>query len=161
MKVYLAGPEVFQPNAIGLAQERRAMLASKGFKALIPLDSDVPGELDKAHAFKIYSKNVDMIYEADALICNLTPFRGISADPGTVFELGLASGFGKFVFAFSSDISKYAERVHDERHCLDGNSIEPFGLRDNLMLEGALAGQCNPLYNSFDEALDALVRFRG
>ena len=33
---------------------------------------------------------------ADAIIANLTPFRGPSADAGTVYELGYMAGRGKF-----------------------------------------------------------------
>ena len=40
---------------------------------------------------------------ADAIIANLTPFRGAGADPGTVYELGYMAGRRKFCLAYSND----------------------------------------------------------
>ena len=44
---------------------------------------------------------------ADAIIANLTPFRGPSADAGTVYELGYMAGRGKLCLAYSNDPSPY------------------------------------------------------
>ena len=49
--------------------------------------------------------------EADAIIANLTPFRGPGADAGTVYELGYMAGRGKFCLGYSNDPAPYADRV--------------------------------------------------
>ena len=81
---------------------------------------------------------------ADAIIANLTPFRGPSADAGTVYELGYMAGRGKLCFAYSNDPAVYAERVARSfavtkasgGHLIDddGLTVEDFGLPDNLMM---------------------------
>jgi len=90
MKVYLAGPDVFLPDAIAVGQRKRELCSQYGFEGLFPSDNDVnaaaPGERRDA---LIYRANEGMIRRADLGIFNLTPFRGPNADAGTVFELGL------------------------------------------------------------------------
>jgi hypothetical protein len=92
-----------------------------------------------------------MIREADALIANLTPFRGVSADVGTVFELGFAFALHRPVFGYSNTGAALQDRV---RSFLDGSethlgadgrfygsddfAVENFGLFDNLMVAEAL-----------------------
>src|SRR5437016_7094487 len=88
-----------------------------------------------------------MMIEADAIIANLTPFRGPGADAGTVYELGYMAGRGKLCLGYSNDPSSYADRVreftdvnsHDAR-LIDalGLTVEDFGLSDNLMMIHAL-----------------------
>ena len=75
---------------------------------------------------------------ADAIIANLTPFRGPSADAGTVYELGYMAGRGKLCLAYSNDPAVYAERVKrihdvtksaerpsDRRRRADGGRFRP------------------------------------
>jgi nucleoside 2-deoxyribosyltransferase len=84
-----------------------------------------------------------MMEAADAIIANLTPFRGAGADPGTVYELGYMAGREKLCLGYSNDHATYAERVrlftevtsHDGRLVdADGLTVEDFGLNDNLMM---------------------------
>jgi len=84
---------------------------------------------------------------ADAIIANLTPFRGAGADPGTVYELGYMAGRGKLCLGYSNDPAVYADRVRHltdvtKRHGrlvdADGLTVEDFGLGDNLMMMHAL-----------------------
>jgi nucleoside 2-deoxyribosyltransferase len=88
-----------------------------------------------------------MMDEADAIIANLTPFRGPGADPGTVYELGYMAGRGKLCLGYSNDPGSYADRVRrftpvsasDGRLVdADGLTVEDFGLNDNLMMMHAL-----------------------
>jgi nucleoside 2-deoxyribosyltransferase len=51
-----------------------------------------------------------MMDEADAIIANLTPFRGPGADPGTAYELGAMAARRKFCLGYSNDPSVYADR---------------------------------------------------
>src|SRR5258705_2953857 len=89
-----------------------------------------------------------MMIEADAIMANLTQFRGPGADAGTVYELGYMAGRGKPLFAYSNDPTTYAERVARTHHVTkssagslidrDGLVVEDFGLSDNLMMIHAL-----------------------
>ena len=80
---------------------------------------------------------------------NLTPFRGPSADPGTVYEIGLARGLDKPVFGYSTTTAGFTTRsnqvwgpprrdAHGVWRDRDGLSIEEFDLFDNLMVVGGL-----------------------
>jgi nucleoside 2-deoxyribosyltransferase len=88
-----------------------------------------------------------MMIEADAIIANLTPFRGPGADAGTVYELGYMAGRGKLCLGYSNDSSSYADRVREfskvnsrDGRLVDasGLTVEDFGLTDNLMMIHAL-----------------------
>src|SRR5215470_5009295 len=96
-----------------------------------------------------------MMDAADAIIANLTPFRGPGADPGTVYELGYMAGRSKLCLGYCNDPAPYAERVTrftevtsaaDKRLIdSDGLSVEDFGLPDNLMMIYALELHGSPL----------------
>ena len=143
MKIYLAGPDVFLPDAIEIGRRKAAICARYGARGLYPLDNAV--DLSAADAsLAIFKGNEAMMDAADAIIANLTPFRGPSADAGTVYELGYMAGRGKRCFAYSNDPAVYAERVARSfavtkaggGHLIDddGLTVEDFGLPDNLMM---------------------------
>ena len=102
MKIYLAGPDVFLPDAVEIGRRKAAICARHGLTGLYPLDNAV--DLSAADAsLAIFKGNEAMMDAADAIIANLTPFRGPSADAGTVYELGYMAGRGKLCFAYSND----------------------------------------------------------
>src|SRR6516165_10662572 len=121
-------------------------LRSGGATGLYPLDITV----DRAAAdvsLAIFKANEAMMDAADAIIANLTPFRGAGADPGTVYELGYMAGRGKLCLGYSNDPATYAERVRQFTQVqpyegrlvdADGLTVEDFGLNDNLMMMHAL-----------------------
>jgi nucleoside 2-deoxyribosyltransferase len=143
--VYLAGPEVFLPDAVEIGRRKQALCATYGFEGLYPLDNEIPTTAAERIDKLIYDANTAMMQRADFCICNLTPFRGPGADAGTVFELGLMVGLRKKVFAYTNDAADYVHRVESfapgsgqnlrDRH---GLSVEDFGNFDNLMLEWAV-----------------------
>jgi nucleoside 2-deoxyribosyltransferase len=143
MKIYLAGPDVFLPDAVEVGQRKAAICARHGLAGLYPLDSAVEPSADGA-SLAIYRSNEAMMMASDAIVANLTPFRGASADAGTVFELGFMAGRGKLCLGYSNDIWSYTERVRrrepvtaagDRRLTdADGLWVEDFGLADNLMI---------------------------
>src|SRR5258707_10761377 len=147
-RCYLAGPDVFHPDVMLLAAGKRDLCTRYGIKGCFPLDNDagLAGLTGRAAALAIYQANIRLIESCDLLIANLTPFRGVSADPGTVFELGYMTALGRPVAAYSLDPRLYLERVRQAGFAdaaattdQDGQMIEDFGLTDNLMLGGALA----------------------
>ncbi|UOL48635.1 hypothetical protein [Pseudomonas phage Astolliot] len=126
-KVYVAGPWVFLPDAKQLAEDIRTHLYNLGFEALIPVDN----ESDDPVVIKVL--NMSMIASADYVIADITPFRGVSLDPGTAFELGYATGHGKSLALHSGSRTEYKDRVVP-----DGQMVEDFGLTDNLMIAAGI-----------------------
>src|ERR1700752_410681 len=142
MKIYLAGPDVFLPDAIAIGQRKREICQRHGVTGLYPLDNTVDLAAPDA-SLQIFRGLEAMMDTADAIIANLTPFRGPGADPGTAYELGYMAGRGKFCLGYSNDPAVYADRLrriadvkpHAERLVdAEGLTVEDFGLPDNLML---------------------------
>src|SRR5580692_8567695 len=146
MKIYLAGPDVFLPDAVDIGRRKVELCARHGLVGLYPLDISIDIAAQDA-SLQIFRGNETMMIAADAIIANLTPFRGPGADSGTVYELGYMAGRGKPCFGYSNDPSTYAERVRlfgqvtkrDGRLAdAHGLAVEDFGLADNLMMIHAL-----------------------
>jgi nucleoside 2-deoxyribosyltransferase len=149
-RVYLAGPEVFLPDAADIGRHKKVLCEAHGLVGLFPLDNDLAAAgaevpVDRA----IFRLNVAMMRRADAGIFNLSPFRGSGADAGTVFELGLMHGLGKPVFAYTNAADTLLARTPDARRGVwrdrDGLMVEDFGNADNLMLDACLADAGAPL----------------
>ena len=144
MKLYLAGPDVFLREAVKIGHRKSALCREHGFEGLFPLDNDVPPD----DATAIFTANRILMDRADAGLFNLSPFRGPSADAGTVFELGTMAAQGKPVFGYSNATAAYAARAvashgptTEEDGILrdrNGHMVERFGLADNLMIAEAI-----------------------
>lgn len=127
-KIYLAGWEVFKPDAVDEGRRLKELCGKYGFEGLYPLDN----ECDSAK--EIYKGNIKLIREADCVIANVNAFRGFEPDSGTAFEIGYAVALGKTVIAYLSEDRPMIEWVKDE----NGFAIEDFGYPVNLMIaEGA------------------------
>ncbi|MGE3065451.1 MAG: nucleoside 2-deoxyribosyltransferase [Hyphomicrobiaceae bacterium] len=150
-RVYLAGPEVFLPDAAAMARRKCALAARIGLEGVFPADAAAglspgasPGRAQRARA--IFAANEALIRSCDGLIANLTPFRGASADAGTVYELGFMRALGRPVAGYSNVAADYAERVAGlrRRGSAAGDAdrpdmaVEDFGLADNLMIAAAI-----------------------
>jgi nucleoside 2-deoxyribosyltransferase len=98
-----------------------------------------------------YRMDTQLMMSADAIIANLTPFRGLHADAGTVFELGFMCERGKPAFAYSNVVDNHFRRVvsyyggkveaaPDGRlRGKDGSLVEDFDINENLMIDGGIA----------------------
>lgn len=139
MKIYIAGPDVFRPDAQAWAGQVRRLCAAAGHVALIPLDGV------ETTATGIYQANIELIRAADALLANLNPFRGCEPDSGTCVEVGFALALGKPVIGHVADAATTLESVARLYGPLvrgegsrpvdrDGLQVEDFGLPLNLML---------------------------
>ena len=158
-KIYLAGPDVFLPDAEKRAISQKASCRRHGFDPLHPFDQ--PAVTSAA----IFRTNVAMIREADAVLANLDPFRGPEVDSGTAFEVGFATALGTPVVGYLSLAESLRERVarlHGEIHYdaaiqawrdSDGQLIEDFGYAINLMLAEACTAV---LVGSLEDALSWL-----
>jgi nucleoside 2-deoxyribosyltransferase len=146
MNIYLAGPDVFLPDAVEIGRRKVEICARHGVSGRYPLDTVIDREAADA-SLQIFKANEAMMDTCDAIIANLTPFRGPGADGGTVYELGYMAARGKFCLAYSNDPAIYADRVRrftdvtarDGRLVdADGLTVEDFGHHDNLMMIHAL-----------------------
>jgi len=145
LRAYLAGPDVFLPDAMAQAARKTAICARYGITALPPLNEDVASLAEMPHqeAWRvIYAKDIAMMEQADLVVANLTPFRGASADAGTLVELGWFAGRGKPIFAYSNSATLFAARsaalLAVQPDAMPGLTVGGFGLPDNLMIPGAV-----------------------
>ncbi|MDE8349302.1 MAG: nucleoside 2-deoxyribosyltransferase [Acidocella sp.] len=169
MKAYLAGPDVFLPNAAQHAAEKIRICAIYGLTGLAPLEDQnqisTGSTTDVWRA--IFRKDIEMMEDCDIIIANLTPFRGASADAGTLVELGWFLGRGKPIFGYSNSAASFTARslaqIAAMPDGLPGLVVENFGLTDNLMVPGALEfGGGLPVMlppDGKDRAFDALDVF--
>jgi nucleoside 2-deoxyribosyltransferase len=157
LRVYLAGPDVFLPLAEVWAERRKVICLRHGLIGVTPLDDagDQPSAWAELPEWRrIALRNEALILSADAVIANLTPFRGPSADVGTAYEVGFMRALGRPVFGYSTTAAPFTRRTRDFAAThggaiggpggiwrdADDMLIEQFGLTDNLMLEAAIVG---------------------
>jgi nucleoside 2-deoxyribosyltransferase len=152
-KIYLAGPDVFLPDAIEIGQAKQRLCAEFGFIGLFPLDNQFPAQPSGA---EIYRANRLLMEQAQIGLFNLSPFRGPSADSGTVWELGFMVGRRKLVAAL------YHQRVESGAAGADpsGYAIEQFGLGDNLMIDCSITDSGGVITAVAEDHLAAMAAFR-
>ena len=142
MKIYLAGPDVFRPDALAYGEHLKQLCREHGLTGLYPLDTPIAAQLSgKEAAVAIYRANVALIQEADVLMANLDRFRGHEPDSGTAFEVGYAAALGKTVWVHTCEARSIVHQLTGKpadiaQHYLDGDgyTIENFGFNLNLML---------------------------
>jgi nucleoside 2-deoxyribosyltransferase len=148
-RIYLAGPEVFFPNAVEQGAEKKRLCAEFGFEGVFPLDNEIEGINALAlqeRARRISHGNERLMRSCDLLIANCTPFRSVSMDVGTAFEIGFMQALGKPVLGYSNTPADYAARVRDAASFAsaiwdkqsNAADIEDFGLAENLMIAVAI-----------------------
>jgi nucleoside 2-deoxyribosyltransferase len=162
-RVYLAGPDVFLPDAAARAAILKAACAEHGLTGIFPLDplDTLPADwATLPEARQIALANETHIRNADAMIANLTPFRGPSADAGTVFEIGFMRALGRPIFGWSNAGSDFLARtlafIGPTARLGSGNTwrdtddmlVESFGLTDNLMIDGAILASGGSLFTA-------------
>jgi nucleoside 2-deoxyribosyltransferase len=146
VKIYLAGFDVFYPDAVERAEGMKALCARYGFEGRFPADVSIdPTGLTPAElAAAIFRRDAELVRECDIVAANLYPFRGAEPDSGTCFELGLAYGLGKTLYGYAPG-GTMAERI-SEHHApvtttedgrtvdSTGMTVENFGSPINLMI---------------------------
>ncbi|MEZ8168888.1 nucleoside 2-deoxyribosyltransferase [Vibrio tasmaniensis 1F-187] len=153
-RIYLAGPEVFLSDAVSIGDQKKKICEAYGFEGIFPLDNII--ELNEPspqqNGLKIGRANEELIKSCDAVIANMTPFRGASCDVGTAYEMGFSKALGKTVLAYTNSTDLFLKRnleqlpnaqQVDNQSYVDGigMTLENFGLIDNLMLDNAVSGQ--------------------
>jgi nucleoside 2-deoxyribosyltransferase len=151
-RVYLAGPDVFLPDAGAWLERKKAICAGFRLTGVSPLDAlpEEPTAWKRLPEWRrIALRNEAHIRSCAAVVANLTPFRGPSADVGTVYEVGFARGLGLRVFGYATVAAAFLDRtlstIDGARQDRDGSwwdsdglLVEQVGLFDNLMIEGGI-----------------------
>lgn len=147
-RVYLAGPEVFLADAAAIGAEKCRLADATGFEGVFPLDAalDLSGLAVREQARRIALANEALMRSCDLMIANLTPFRGVSMDAGTAFEIGFMRALGRPVLGYSNVCDDFAARTRvyrsGQRHTFDADraevAIEDFGMVENLMIAVAI-----------------------
>jgi nucleoside 2-deoxyribosyltransferase len=167
LRIYLAGPDVFRPDAIAVGRAKKAACAGHGFEGVFPMDPAPDArDRDEADSGDIYRVCIAHMELCDILIADMTPFRGPSMDVGSAFEMGYAKARGMAVFSYSEIVGPYNGRMpvgrsdgDRPRHDAEGLLIEAFGLQDNLMV--TLCCDDGMTHPSLAAALDAAAKHLG
>lgn len=136
-RVYLAGPDVFYPDAAERSVRLKELCRNQGLVGVFPFDSGIklldPLE-QKENGMRIAHGNLKLIESSWAILANMSPFRGPSMDVGTAFEMGYGRGLHLNVVGYTNSNIEYKNRVKE-----DGLHIEDFKMIDNLMVHSAVA----------------------
>lgn len=156
-KIYIAGPEVFCPNASQILEEKKKLCLQYGYIGLTPYDTETSkkeNNIEKQRN-KIKQENEELISKSDIVIANLNSFRGFEADSGTCFEVGFASALKKKIYIYLEDYNKNIQERYAKYYNLknisfkdlDGNNIENYYFPINIMFSDAI------IKKSFEECL--------
>ena len=147
-RIYLAGPEVFLPDAMAMGARKAALCAAHGLEGIFPLDAqlDLSGLAKPEQARRISAANEGLIRSCAGLIANLTPFRGVSMDSGTAFEVGFMRALRRPVLGYTNVVADYRARAEVYRSAPPPlpdfdhpeADIEDFDGAENLMIEVAI-----------------------
>ncbi|HEX7250415.1 MAG TPA: nucleoside 2-deoxyribosyltransferase [Burkholderiales bacterium] len=148
-RIYLAGPEVFLPDALAMGARKAALCAQHGLEGIFPLDAqlDLAGLAKPEAARRISQANEGLMRSCAGLIANLTPFRGVSMDAGTAFEVGFMRALQRPVLGYTNVTADYRARAEVYRSAPPPlpdfdhpqAEIEDFDGAENLMIEVAIA----------------------
>jgi nucleoside 2-deoxyribosyltransferase len=131
--LYLAGPDLHYPDSAELLARKRLVCEANGVSARLATDDVEAGERSgELRARELYAGALANLRAADAVVANLTPWRGPGCDPATAFEIGFASALGKPVLAYlnveTEEDAEYRARVEG----WFGASVDEAGVwRDN------------------------------
>lgn len=168
ISAYLAGPDVFYPNPEEIGRLKKELCKKYGILGVYPLDlapSDLfSGKYNKSQIAKIIKNGCTKgIEDTTILIANLAPFRGISMDAGTAFEMGYADALNRPIYGYTNDRRTYLEKVSEYDICLKtetdiiidgkGQMVEDFGKIDNCMITES----CGNLFYSNPEDQYGLI----
>jgi len=111
-RIYLAGPDVFEPNAIEIGREKKATCEAYGFEGVFPLDNEIPNfDQSKHTGLRIGAANEALMDSCDVIAANMTPWHGPGMDTGTAFEMGYMRAQKKFILAYTDDMRPFSNRV--------------------------------------------------
>lgn len=144
-RIYLAGPDVFHPDALRLGAAKKTLCTRYGLTGVFPLDAQAQTEglAPAQQGLAIADKDLGLLRSCDMAIVNLTPYPQDTMDPGSAVELGMMAGLGRPVWGYTNEAAPVETRLAPVHR--DGWLAERFGLVDNLMIEGTIrqaGGRC-------------------
>ncbi|MFP6736234.1 MAG: nucleoside 2-deoxyribosyltransferase [Rhodospirillales bacterium] len=168
-RVYLAGPEIYHPRAAEIAANKISVCERYGLAGVSALDIEGgrPHSGNADDALGHYRATLELIAGCDALIANMTPFRGPGLDAATALEMGVMAGYGRPIVGYSMEAQSYKDRLANlfqeieeelvkkgsELTTRDGQSVEDFGLTDTAMTAGAALSAGAPIAGDFEAAV--------
>lgn len=170
-KIYLAGPDVFYPNAMRIGQINKMICAINCSEGLFPLDNTVDTTLPKQEQAKqIVRGNIHLINQADIVLANLSNFRGtethLCCDSGTAWECGYGIAAKKIVVGYTYTPGSVPQEILNNIHVLfnlgeNGDLFSVFtmltvvALRDinaQTLLDTCIDYNLNPIYKDVHDA---------
>jgi nucleoside 2-deoxyribosyltransferase len=159
---------VFRPDPLAFGHMLKEKCARAGLAGCFPMDNEITGGSPFEKAKSIYRANVDLIDTSQAIIADISPFRGPNMDPGTAWEIGYGIAKRLPVFAWTNDFThlrgrtlRMEGRASSDARDQHGWSIENFEHVENLMIAISVAS----IHNDEDVAIaacaEALLRGRG
>jgi len=174
MKIYLAGPDIFEQDPITVGDRLKAICAKYGAEGLYPMDNLIHDGPD--HAKRIREADMQMIQACDAIVANMIPFRGPSMDVGTAYEMGVGAALGKIIIGYTADMRSYAQKVMDsglysvtrgpdgQLRDHGGMLVEEFvsaPMIDNLMIACGIEKLCGTPEEAIKEAVEIFKAKKG
>jgi nucleoside 2-deoxyribosyltransferase len=167
-KLYLAGPDVFLPNAVEHAEVQRNLCLKYGFIPIHPMDNNI-GDIFNEYriAMKIQRADCQQVRECDIVVANCNPFRGACMDDGTAYELGYGNALGKKSYGYLGDCRALNRRIISMFPCVekDGKILDKdgfeltcdFGTKINLMMEcGMVHSGGRLVIGDFEDCLNTI-----
>lgn len=162
--IYLAGPDVFYPNAVRIGQINKLICAINKSKGLFPLDNVVDTSLPKSkQAEQIVYGNINLINESDIVLANLSNFRGTKEHPccdsGTAWECGYGIARGKIVIGYTYTPGSVPQEIINNIHLLFnlGENGDLFSVFTMMSVLGIRSVEANPLpYLKWAYSLDPI-----
>jgi nucleoside 2-deoxyribosyltransferase len=171
-KLYLAGPEVFLPNALEHAEKQKVICRKFDFIPLHPMDNNLDlGNHDIRTAMRIYLGDIGQIRESNILVANCNGFRGVCMDDGSAYELGYGNALGKISYGYIRELTSLVARVARDYPCpsIGANGVpidcegylvsDDFGTSINLMMQCGMLRSKGRLIEGDFEACIAAIRF--
>ncbi len=168
IKIYFAGPNVFHPDAERIESEISNFCIAKGIEALVPGDSGIDWSNPNTFAIarQIFQINRDHLLNCDAVIANVTPFRGACIDDGTAWEIGFAAALNKPIATYgfgpltTSDCIKSVSGIMQPettpQRDKQGFLIEEFGFASNLMISCSVVEHVHHNFDVYTEICRAI-----
>ena len=169
-KLYLAGPEVFRPDAVEYAQTQRTLCEQYGFTGLHPMDNNIDlNDSSLQTATEIYRGDIDQIKACDIIVANCNAFRGALIDDGTAYELGFGNALGKPTYGYIKRLipakellqSRYNFTTRPDGQKIDQDGfllVDDFGTSINLMMQCGMSDSGGRLVEGDFEACLKAIR---
>lgn len=162
-KVYFAGPDVFEPDAVLLGKRYVKEAKKRDLIGLYPLDNKVSFSQEKPD-IEIFKLNRELLDICDYVVANLNDFRGHEPDSGTVWEVAYAFAKGKTVIGYVNKNESILDRISQREGVQkegdiymdkQGRHIENFGNPLNLMLQHSISGI---VFGNVEDALNEVQK---